>query len=255
MDLENKVAIITGGASGLGRATAENFHAAGAKVAILDLNDEAGNALATTLGERTLYRNVNVAEEEGVQTAIRDVVDEFGRIDICCNFAGIGGAQRILGKDGVYPLAKFRGVIDVNLVGTFNVLRLAAEQMAKNEADAFGQRGVVINTASVAAYDGQIGQIAYSASKAAIVGMTLTAARDLSSYGIRVNTIVPGLIDTPLLARLPQAARDALGQQVLFPRRLGRAEEIAATAAFIVASDYLNAECIRLDGGIRMPPR
>lgn len=255
MQIANKVAVITGGASGLGRATAERFHAAGAKVAIFDLNDEAGEALVKSLGERAIYRKINVSSEVEVREALAAVVTAFGGVHICCNYAGIGGSQRILGKDGVFPLDKFRGVIDVNLIGTFNVMRLAAEQMARNEPEADGLRGVVINTASVAGYEGQIGQIAYSASKAGIIGMTIVAARDLSAVGIRVNTIVPGIIDTPLLGKAPQNVRDALGQQVLFPKRLGRPEEIAATAAYIVETDYINGECIRLDGGIRMPPK
>lgn len=256
MDISSKVAIVTGGASGLGRAIIEKLVTEGASAAIFDLNEEAGNALAAELGDKVIYQSVNVADETSVQQAINNVMDAFGAIHICVNCAGIGSAAKTFGKKGPFPLDTFNSVINVNLVGTFNVLRLAAEQMVKNEPiNEDGGRGVIINTASVAAYEGQIGQAAYSASKGGVVGMTLPIARDLSEYGIRVNTIVPGLINTPLFQGLPQESIDTLSNTVLYPKRLGRPEEIAHLAASIVENDYMNGECIRMDGGIRMQPR
>jgi NAD(P)-dependent dehydrogenase (short-subunit alcohol dehydrogenase family) len=256
MELKDKVAIITGGASGLGKATVERFAGAGVKVAIFDMNEEAGSALAAELGDAVSFHRVNVADEESVQSAINAVMAQFGAIHICCNYAGIGNAAKTFGRNGVFPLDQFNLVIQINLVGTFNVLRLAAEQMAKNDTiNADGGRGVIINTASVAAYEGQMGQAAYSASKGGIVGMTLPIARDLASLGIRVNTIVPGLIETPLMLAAGEKVVEALGNMVLYPRRLGKADEIAHLAQCIVENDYLNGECIRMDGGIRMQPK
>jgi 3-hydroxyacyl-CoA dehydrogenase/3-hydroxy-2-methylbutyryl-CoA dehydrogenase len=254
MKIANSVAVITGGASGLGRATVEKFVAAGAKVAIFDFNEDAGQALAKQLGDSVIFLKVNVADEVSVQDAINKTVEKFGAIHICINYAGIGSGVKTFGKDGVFPLAEFNKVIQVNLVGTFNVLRFAAEQMARNEI-VEGERGVIINTASIAAYEGQIGQAAYSASKGGVIGMTLPIARDLASYGIRCNTIVPGLIHTPLFDSLPPNVVEALSASVLNPKRLGRPEEIAQTATFIVENAYMNGECIRVDGGIRMQPR
>lgn len=256
MEIASKVAIVTGGASGLGRATVERFAAQGAKVAIFDMNAAAGSAIASELGDSVIYENVNVTEAASVQAGIDHVIEVFGAIHICCNFAGIGSASKTLGKQGVHPLADFNAVIQVNLIGTFNVLRLAAEQMANNDPlNEDGARGVIINTASVAAFEGQVGQAAYSASKGGIVGMTLPIARDLAPYGIRVNTIAPGLIHTPLLAQVGEEMYQSLEQQVVFPKRLGKAAEIAQLAASIVENDYMNGECIRLDGAIRMQPR
>jgi len=256
MDISGKVAIITGGASGLGEATVRRLARMGAKVAIFDLNAERGGALAAELGDSALFQSVNVTDEASVQAGIAAVVERFGAVHICCNYAGIGNAIKTLGKNGPFPLAEFNKVIQINLVGTFNTLRLAAEQMAKNDPlNADGVRGAIINTASVAAYEGQIGQAAYSASKGGVVGMTLPIARDLASLGIRVNTIVPGLIDTPLFQGLPAPAVEALGRQVLFPQRLGSPDEIAHLAVAIIENDYINGECIRMDGGIRMQPR
>lgn len=254
MQLDNTVCLITGGASGLGRATVERFHAAGAKVAILDMNAEAGEALAAELGDNALFVQTNVADEASAQAAIAQTMERFGAIHVCLNYAGIGSACKTFGKDGVHPLDPFNKVIQINLVGSFNVLRLAAEQMANNEP-VNGERGVIINTASVAAYEGQIGQAAYSASKGGIVGMTLPVARDLAPLGIRVNTIVPGLIHTPLFDSLGEKVVDALSQQVLNPKRLGKPEEIAHLAQSIVENAYINGECIRIDGGIRMQPK
>lgn len=254
MKIENSVAVITGGASGLGLATVEKFVAMGAKVSILDFNEEAGLATAERLGANVMFTKVNVADEDTVKAAIAATVARFGAIHVCINYAGIGSAAKTLGKDGVFPLDLFNRVLQVNLVGTFNVLRFAAEQMAKNEP-VDGERGVIINTASVAAYEGQIGQAAYSASKGGVVGMTLPIARDLASYNIRVNTIVPGLVHTPLFDSLPPNVVEALAATVLNPKRLGRPDELAHTAVYIVENGYVNGECIRVDGGIRMQPR
>ena len=256
MDISGKVAVITGGASGLGEATTRRLAGLGAKIAIFDLNEDLGNALASELGDNVIYQTVNVADEDSVKAGIAATMDAFGAIHIACNYAGIGTPGRTVGRDGPLPLEYFKRVVDVNLVGTFNVIRLAAEQMSKQEpVTADGCRGVVINTASVAAFEGQIGQAAYSASKGGVVGMTLPIARDLSSIGIRVNTIAPGLINTPMLAGLPEPARESLAATVLFPKRLGEPDEIAKLAQSIIENDYINGETIRMDGGIRMQPK
>lgn len=256
MDINGKVAIVTGGASGLGEATVRRYVAEGAKVAIFDMNDERGNALADELGEGVIYQNVNVANEEVVEAALAATIAAFGAVHICNNYAGIGDAKKTVSRGEAMPLAAFQKVLNVNLVGTFNVLRLVAEQMAKQEPiDADGQRGVIINTASIAAYEGQIGQAAYSASKGGVVGMTLPIARDLSTLGIRVNTIVPGLIHTPLFDTLPKEAYDSLAASPLYPKRLGKPDEIAHLSQYIVENDYTNGECIRMDAGIRMQPK
>ena len=263
MDLKDKVAVITGGASGLGRATVKRFVANGAKCAIFDMNEEKGNALVEELGDAVIFCNVNVTSEESVQAGIAATMDAFGAIHICCNFAGTGNAMRTMGKNGPFPLDAFNMIIQINLVGSFNVLRLCAEKMSDNEPlNDDGGRGVIINTASVAAYEGQIGQAAYSASKGGVVGMTLPIARDLAVLGIRVNTIVPGLIATPLMMggaeeMTPEIAEflQPLASQVLYPKRLGKADEIAQLAQQLVENDYINGECIRMDGGIRMQPK
>ncbi|NIB41523.1 SDR family NAD(P)-dependent oxidoreductase [Pseudomaricurvus alkylphenolicus] len=256
MEINGKVALVTGGASGLGEATVRRYVANGAKVAIFDMNDDRGNALVNELGDATTYFNVNVADEAAVESSIKAVVEKFGAIHICNNYAGIGDACKTVGKDGAFPLNKFKKVIDVNLIGTFNVLRLVALQMSEQEpVNDDGSRGVIINTASIAAYEGQIGQAAYSASKGGVVGMTLPVARDLASYGIRVNTIVPGLIHTPLFDTLPEPAYEALSKSPLYPKRLGKPDEIAHLSQYIVENDYTNGECIRMDAGIRMQPK
>ncbi len=255
MQLKNSVAIVTGGASGLGRGTVEKFVAEGGKVAIFDLNETAGAEIAAALGNAVIFCKVDVTDEASVQQAIDKTMATFGAIHICVNCAGIGNAIKTYGKKGPFPLAEFNKVIQINLVGSFNVLRLAAEQMAKNELMEGQERGVIINIASVAAYEGQIGQAAYSASKGGITSMTLPIARDLADYGIRVNTIAPGLIETPLLGALPENVRESLAQSVLYPKRLGKPAEIAHLAASIVENSYINGECIRMDGGIRMQPR
>jgi 3-hydroxyacyl-CoA dehydrogenase/3-hydroxy-2-methylbutyryl-CoA dehydrogenase len=255
MRIEGSSALIAGGASGLGAATTRALHAVGARVLIADLNAERGDALAAELGERASFVEANVLEPEPVQAAVEraGAADGGLRISVCC--AGIGWAQRTAGRQGPHDLEIFHNVIRVNLLGTFNVLRLAAAAMVENDPDEGGERGVCINTASIAAFDGQIGQVAYSASKGGIVGLTLPAARDLAGRGVRVMTIAPGTFDTPLLAALPQEARDELGAQIPFPNRLGQPEEFAALARHIVENPMLNGETIRLDGALRMPPR
>ncbi len=255
MDLRNKSVLVTGGASGLGAACVRLLTQSGAKATVLDLNEEAGAALVKEVGESARYVQANVTQEADIQAAIKEAVDHFGGLHITINCAGIGTAEKTVGKRGPANLANFTKVISVNLIGTFNVIRLAAAAMAENQPNEEGERGVIINTASVAAFDGQIGQAAYSASKGGIVGMTLPIARDLASYGIRVMTIAPGIFDTPLLGSLPEAARTSLGQQVPFPSRLGRPDEYAALAKHIIENAMLNWEVIRLDGGIRMAPR
>ena len=256
MDIQGKTAIITGGASGLGRATVERYVADGANVAIFDLNDEAGRALAAELGSQVAFYKVNVAEQASVQQAINATVEKFSALHIVNNYAGIGKPGKTFGKKGPYPLEDYIHIVMVNQVGTFNVCRLAAEKMAANEpVNEDGVRGVIINTASIAAYEGQVGQVAYSATKGAIVGMTLPMARDLATYGIRVVTIAPGLIHTPLFEALDEKVYQSLEASTVFPQRLGKASEIADLAAHIVANDYLNGEVIRLDAAIRMQPR
>ena len=257
MDMNGKVAVVTGGASGIGQAVARRLAEAGGKIAIFDLNADAGQAMVAELGvDNCVFANVNVVDEASVKAGIEATVTALGAIHVNVNCAGIGNAAKTLGKNGPFPLDLWNTVIAVNLTGTFNVLRLCAEVMAKNEPMTDdGARGVIINTASVAAYEGQMGQAAYSASKGGIVGMTLPIARDLSTIGIRVNTIVPGLINTPLFNGLTPEFVESLSQSVLYPKRLGRPEEIAQLAAAIVDNDYINGECIRMDGGIRMQPR
>jgi len=255
MQLQNKGVLITGGASGLGAACSRLFVQAGAKVVIADFNSETGTALAKELGDSVRFVKTNVVEEADVQKAVQTIVDAFGGLHIAINCAGIGIAELVLGKDGPASLAAFTRVIQVNLIGTFNSIRLAAAAMATNQPNEGGERGVIINTASAAAFEGQIGQAAYSASKGGVVSMTLPIARELARHGIRVMTIAPGLFDTPLLASLPEPARVALGKQVPFPPRLGRPDEYAALARHIVENEMLNGEVIRLDGAIRMGMR
>jgi 3-hydroxyacyl-CoA dehydrogenase / 3-hydroxy-2-methylbutyryl-CoA dehydrogenase len=253
--IEGASALIAGGASGLGAATARALHGAGASVVVCDLNPEKGEALAEELGERASFVEANVMEPDAVQAAVEAAAGAQGglRISVCC--AGIGWAQRTAGKQGPHDLEIFHNVIKVNLIGTFNVLRLAAAAMVDNEPDAGSERGVCVNTASIAAFDGQIGQVAYSASKGGIVSLTLPAARDLAGRGVRVVTIAPGLFDTPLLAALPEEARAELGAQIPFPHRLGLPDEYAALACHVVENPMLNGETIRLDGALRMAPK
>jgi NAD(P)-dependent dehydrogenase (short-subunit alcohol dehydrogenase family) len=252
MRIEGSSALVVGGASGLGEATVRRLHEQGATVTIADVNAEKGTALAAELGVE--FVACDVREETQVQAAVeRAAADRGLRIAVCC--AGIGWAQKVAGSKGPHPLMPFETTIQINLIGTFNVLRLAATAMIASEPLEDGERGVCVNTASIAAFDGQIGQIAYSASKGGVVGMTLPAARDLAQQGIRVNTIAPGLFDTPLLAALPEETRNKLGAGVPFPRRLGTPDEYAALACHIVENRMLNGETIRLDGALRMPPR
>jgi NAD(P)-dependent dehydrogenase (short-subunit alcohol dehydrogenase family) len=249
MDIDGVNALVAGGASGLGAATARRLAAAGAHVTIADLNEDTGTATAEAIGGR--FVKTDVTDPGQVETAVRQAGEI--RVSVCC--AGIGHAEKIAGRRGPHDLDAFARVIGINLIGTFNVLRLASAAMLAHAPDGHGERGVCINTASIAAFDGQIGQTAYSASKGGIVGLTLPAARDLAQSGIRVCAIAPGLFDTPLLAGLPEEARAALGAQVPFPARLGQPDEFAALALHIVANPMLNGEVIRLDGALRMPPR
>jgi 3-hydroxyacyl-CoA dehydrogenase / 3-hydroxy-2-methylbutyryl-CoA dehydrogenase len=255
MQLQDAGAIIAGGASGLGAATARALAEHGAHVAIADLNGDQAKELANELGNGAIGVKADVTNEDEVREAVAAAVEAFGEIRFAVSCAGIGWAERTVGKEGPANLQPFETVVRVNLIGTFNVLRLSAAAMSGNEPDAGGERGAVVMTASIAAFDGQIGQTAYAASKGGIVGLTLPAARDLSRQGIRVCTIAPGTFDTPLLAGLPEPAREALGQQIPFPSRLGRPEEFAALACHIAQNPMLNGETIRLDGALRMPPK
>lgn len=250
-----KTFLITGGASGLGEATARGLHAAGGRVVILDLNSSAGETLAAELGPRARFAKADVTSETDVKAALALAREAFGGVHGVVNAAGIGTAEKVLGKNGPHPLDLFERTIRINLVGTFNVIRLAAAAMAAQEPTETGERGVIVNTASIAAFEGQIGQAAYSASKGGIVGLTLPIARELARSGIRVVTIAPGIFDTPLLAGLPEPARVSLGQQVPFPSRLGRPHEYAALVRHVVENEMLNGEVIRLDGALRMAPR
>lgn len=256
MNIHNKVAIVTGGASGLGEATTRNLVSKGAKVLVMDLNMERGKALVAELGkDKVIFDKTDVTSESQVKEALARAVREFGTVHICVNCAGIGSAQKTVHKKGAHDLSTFEKVIKVNLIGSFNVLRLCAEIMQSNEPNENGERGVIINTASVAAFDGQVGQVAYSASKGGIVGMTLPIARDLARAGIRCLTIAPGLFMTPLFAAAPQEVIDSLEKQVPFPPRLGKPAEYAHMAQSIIENPMLNGEVIRLDGAIRMAPR
>jgi NAD(P)-dependent dehydrogenase (short-subunit alcohol dehydrogenase family) len=256
MRIDGSAALVAGGASGLGEATVRHLHGAGAHVVIADLNRERGEALAEELGDRAAFAQADVTQAETVEAAVARAASQTEdglRICVCC--AGIGHGERVAGRRGAHTIEPFEKVIAVNLVGTFNVLRLAAATMLGNQPRESGERGVCINTASIAAFDGQIGQVAYSASKGGIVGMTLPAARDLAVGGVRVCTIAPGTFETPLLGELSEETQRALGEAVPFPSRLGQPPEYAALAAHIVENQMLNGEVIRLDGALRMPPR
>ena len=252
MIVKNSVAVVTGGASGLGEACVRNLNKLGAKVAIFDFVADRGEKIAAELEKDVIFAHTDVADDAGVQAAIKKTMDAFGAIHIAINCAGGAAPMKVLSRKGPMPLAAFNRTIQINLVGTFNVIRLAVEQMVKNEPQEDGEKGIIINTASVAAFDGQIGQADYSASKGGIVGMTLPIARECAEYGIRVMTIAPGLFNTPLLQGLPEAARESLGKMVPFPQRLGYPQEYAQLVQHIIENRMLNGEVIRLDGAIRM---
>jgi len=252
LKVKDCMAAVTGGASGLGEACVRLLSGEGARVAILDLQPDRGEKLAAELGKNVVFIKTDVTAEESTQGAVNRVVEAFGGINTVINCAGVGDPAKVLSKKGPMPLSLFNRVVQINLVGTFNVIRLALEKMVKNPPDEEGERGVIINTASAAAFDGQVGQPAYSASKAGVVGMTLPLARECADYGIRVVTVAPGLFNTPMLAILPEAAREALGKMVPFPRRLGRPGEYAMLARHIIENPMLNGEVIRLDGALRM---
>ncbi len=255
MNIQNSTFIVTGGSSGLGAGCVRRLAARGANVVIADVNTDVGRKLAAELGGNVGFVQTDVTSPEAVQALVEATVDTHGGLHGAINCAGIAIAQRVLGRDGVHELAAFNRVIQINLIGTFNVIRLAAEAMAKNEPNDKGERGVIINTASVAAFDGQIGQAAYAASKGGVVSLTLPLAREFARSGIRVMTIAPGLFDTPMLAGLPEKARQSLAEQVPFPSRLGDPDDYAHLAEHIINNDMLNGEVIRLDGAIRMAPR
>jgi NAD(P)-dependent dehydrogenase (short-subunit alcohol dehydrogenase family) len=255
MRIEGRTFLVTGGGSGLGGATVRMLAAQGANVIIADINAEAGQRVASELGDLVQFAKTDVASAESVESTVSLATKTFGGLHGVINAAGIAVAEKVLGKNGPHPLDLFTKILTVNLIGTFNTIRLAVAAMAQAPAPPDGERGVIVNTASVAAYEGQVGQAAYSASKGGIVGMTLPIARELARYGIRVMTIAPGIFDTPLLAALPEPARISLGQQVPFPPRLGRPDEYAALVRHIVENEMLNGEVIRLDGAIRMAPK
>jgi NAD(P)-dependent dehydrogenase (short-subunit alcohol dehydrogenase family) len=248
MEIEGRTFLVAGGGSGLGAATTEMLTNEGANAVVADLRGEAADG-------NVRFVETDVTDEASVRRAIEEALQSFGGMHGAINCAGIASAEKVLGREGPHSLDSFAKVVEVNLVGTFNVLRLAAEVMVNNEPAASGERGVIVNTASVAAYDGQIGQVAYAASKGGVVALTLPVARELAQYGIRVVAIAPGIFDTPMMAGLPEAARESLGKQVPFPSRLGRPEEYAALVRHIVENEMLNGEVIRLDGSIRMAPR
>lgn len=253
MQIRDSVFIVTGGASGLGAAAVRHLVQQGGKVVIADMNAAAGNALAGELGTR--FVSTNVADEASAQACVAAALVAHGSVHGLVNCAGVVVGEKTVGKEGAHALASFRRVIDVNLIGTFNMIRLAAEVFVRNEPNADGERGVIVNTASIAAFDGQIGQAAYAASKAGIAGMTLPIARDLARNGIRVMTIAPGIFETPMMAGMPPEVQEALGKGVPFPSRLGRPAEFAGLVAHIIENAYMNGEVIRLDGAIRMPPK
>lgn len=255
MQFKDSTFIVTGGASGLGEATVRAFHAKGANVVIADLNAERGEKLAAELGSRAVFQRTDVTSDADGQACVAKAVAAFGGLNGLVNCAGVGTPEKVLNKTGPQALGNFSKIVGINLIGSFNMLRLAADAISKGNPNAAGERGVIINTASVAAFDGQIGQPAYAASKAGVVGMTLPVARELARFGIRVCTIAPGLFFTPMMESLPVEAQESLAKSVPFPPRLGRPEEYAALAAHIVENEMLNGETIRLDGAIRMAPK
>jgi NAD(P)-dependent dehydrogenase (short-subunit alcohol dehydrogenase family) len=255
LEIENNAFLVTGGGSGLGAATARLLSDSGAKVLVADVDSEVGESTASRIGEAARFAYTDVTDEESVQSAVDAALDAFGTLRGVVNCAGVGPAGKVLGKKGTHSLEDFAKTVEINLVGTFNVVRLAAAAMAESEPTQSGERGVIVNTASVAAFDGQIGQAAYSASKGGVAALTLPLARELAAHAIRVMTIAPGIFDTPMLAALPEQARDSLGNQIPFPPRLGKPEEYASLVKHIIENEMLNGEVIRLDGAIRMAPR
>lgn len=256
MNVQGKTAIISGGVSGLGFATAQKLAKEGANVVLFDINQEKGQKAVVEIGSNARFIFVDVTNEQSVDKGVKAALDQFGAIHICVNCAGVGTPQKTVGRKGAMPLENFKQVIDINLIGTFNVLRLAAEAMTENKAlTDEGEKGIIVNTASVAAFDGQMGQAAYGASKAGVAGMTLPIARDLSAHGIRVNAIAPGLFRTPMAEGLPEKVTEKLASMVEFPKRLGKPSEYADLVLFMIQNSYINGEVIRLDGGIRMQPR
>ncbi len=258
MNTEHKIAVVTGGASGLGRATLDELLKVGIKVAIFDLNQQAGDDIVALIGDdKVMFVKTDVTDETSVTDAFDQVIAKFGRVDICINCAGVAPAKKVLDREGqAQPLAGFANVININLIGTFNVARIAAQMMAKNDASGeANERGIIINTASVAAYEGQMGQSAYAASKSGIVGLTLPMARDLARSGIRVNTIAPGIMGTPMLLAMPDNVQESLIEKIQFPKRMGLPSEFGRLAVHMIENSYLNGETIRLDAAIRMPPK
>jgi len=255
MEISGSVALVTGGASGLGEACVRNLVGEGAKVAILDLAAEKGEQLARQLGTACLFRSTDVTDESSVRAAVEETFSRFGAVHVAVNCAGTAAPAKVLGKSGPMPLERFETVIRVNLIGTMNVIRFAAERMIRNAPNQDGETGVIINTASGAAFEGQVGQAAYSASKAGVVGMTLPIAREFADYGIRNVTIAPGLFDTPMLGALSDPVRESLIKTCLFPRRMGRPPEFAALVDHIIRNPMLNGATLRLDGALRLPPR
>ncbi len=255
MQVKNSTFIISGGASGLGAGTAKRLVANGANVVLADLNEKVGTAFAAELGAQARFLRVDVTNEADVAAAVALAQKEFGGVHGVVNCAGIASGEKVVGKDGAHSIANFARAININLIGTFNMIRLASVAMSQQAPNEEGERGVIVNTASVAAFDGQIGQAAYAASKAGVVGMTLPIARELSRFGIRIMTIAPGLFETPMMAGLPQEVQDSLGKTVPFPPRLGRSVEFAQLTQQIIENPMLNGECIRLDGALRMAPK
>jgi NAD(P)-dependent dehydrogenase (short-subunit alcohol dehydrogenase family) len=255
MQIADRAFLVTGAASGLGAAVARMVVAGGGKVMLLDLNSDAGNTLAEELGSAARFQSTDVTKEADGQAAIAAAVQAFGRIDGLVNCAGVAPGEKVIGRDAPHRLESFAKTVAINLVGTFNMIRLAADVMSKQDAGADGERGVIVNTASIAAFDGQIGQAAYAASKSGVVGLTLPVARELARYGIRVVTIAPGIFGTPMMSAMPQEVQDSLGKNVPFPPRLGRPEEFAMLVRHIAENIMLNGEVIRLDGALRMAPR
>lgn len=255
MQVQDSVFVVTGGSSGLGAATARMIVKSGGKVALVDINGTAGKAMQAELGCEACFIETDITNENSVKACIEATVKTFGNLHGLVNCAGIGPAERIMSRNGLHQLSSFRQVIEVNLIGTFNMLRFAADQMSKNTQDADDERGIIVNTASVAAFDGQIGQTAYAASKGGVVAMTLPLARELARSNIRVITIAPGIFETPMLLGLPQEVQDSLGRTIPFPPRLGRPSEYAALVRQIIENPYLNGEVIRLDGALRMAAR